>query len=203
MDEIRVLQTARLKGRPRGADLAPATGLTADEVQVIVERHFAAGHLEPARDRVKLTAQGRARLDVLLADERERIDQEALMSAYHEFEAFNGEFKQLITDWQLIDGSQPNDHSDAEYDNRIVERLTDLHERFRPLLHQITGIASRLAVYPGRFASALHKVRCGDHSWMARPLADSYHTVWFELHEELIGLAGLSRAAEAAAGRAE
>jgi pyruvate,orthophosphate dikinase len=33
-------------------------------------------------------------------------------------------------------------------------------------------------------------------------MIDSYHTVWFELHEDLIGLAGLSRADEAAAGRA-
>ena len=37
---------------------------------------------------------------------------------------------------------------------------------------------------------------------MAHPLRDSYHTVWFELHEELIRLSGRNRASEAAAGRA-
>jgi pyruvate,orthophosphate dikinase len=29
---------------------------------------------------------------------------------------------------------------------------------------------------------------------LAAPLKDSYHTVWFELHEELIILSGRSRA---------
>jgi pyruvate,orthophosphate dikinase len=37
---------------------------------------------------------------------------------------------------------------------------------------------------------------------MAAPLIDSYHTVWFELHEDLIFLANTTRAEEAAQGRA-
>jgi VIT1/CCC1 family predicted Fe2+/Mn2+ transporter len=43
----------------------------------------------------------------------------------------------------------------------------------------------------------------GDSAWLLKPLIDSYHTVWFELHEDLIGLAGHTREAEAASGRAE
>jgi len=37
----------------------------------------------------------------------------------------------------------------------------------------------------------------GEATYVARPILDSYHTVWFEYHEELIGLLGLSRAEEA------
>jgi hypothetical protein len=33
-------------------------------------------------------------------------------------------------------------------------------------------------------------------------MIDSYHTVWFELHEELIAARGLSREEEAKAGHA-
>ncbi len=33
-------------------------------------------------------------------------------------------------------------------------------------------------------------------------MVDSYHTLWFELHEELIQALGRTRADEAAAGRA-
>jgi pyruvate,orthophosphate dikinase len=33
-------------------------------------------------------------------------------------------------------------------------------------------------------------------------MVDSYHTVWFELHEELIGMAGRTRATEAESGSA-
>jgi len=68
---------------------------------------------------------------------------------------------------------------------------------------RFVGLAPRLAPYPERFGSALARVRAGEHTWLARPMIDSYHTVWFELHEDLIGLAGLTRAGEAAAGRAE
>jgi hypothetical protein len=39
-------------------------------------------------------------------------------------------------------------------------------------------------------------------AWLTRPMVDSHHTVWFELHEELIGLAGRTRAGEAESGRA-
>jgi pyruvate,orthophosphate dikinase len=38
---------------------------------------------------------------------------------------------------------------------------------------------------------------------VARPIIDSYHTVWFELHEDLMAINGLTRAAEARAGRAQ
>jgi hypothetical protein len=203
LHELRVLQTVRLKGRPAPEDLAPSVGGTPDEVAVVVEAGIAAGHLAEAGTRIKLTPAGKERLTTLLAAERAAVDTAALTSAYDEFDAFNRDVKQLMTDWQLIDGTRPNDHTDPDYDAGIVKRLGEIDESFAPLLARIVAIAPRLETYPGRFSAALARVRAGDHSWFARPLVDSHHTVWFELHEELIGLAGLSRVAEAAAGRAE
>jgi pyruvate,orthophosphate dikinase len=40
-------------------------------------------------------------------------------------------------------------------------------------------------------------VAAGDPNYVAKLIADSYHTVWFELHEDLISLAGLTRRTEA------
>jgi pyruvate,orthophosphate dikinase len=37
---------------------------------------------------------------------------------------------------------------------------------------------------------------------VASPRVDSYHSIWFELHEDLILLSGRTRAEEVAAGRA-
>jgi hypothetical protein len=34
-------------------------------------------------------------------------------------------------------------------------------------------------------------VASGETIWLTRPIIDSYHTVWFELHEELIAATGL------------
>ena len=58
----------------------------------------------------------------------------------------------------------------------------------------------RFEVYPRRLQRAVTLVGDGDHSMVAAPVKDSYHTVWFELHEELIILAGRNRADEEAAG---
>jgi hypothetical protein len=49
----------------------------------------------------------------------------------------------------------------------------------------------------------MSKLKAGDTMWFTRPIIDSYHTVWFELHEELILVAGLTREDEAKAGHAQ
>ena len=197
--ELWVLQTLRLKGMATGEDIGSATGAPAGEVEPVLGELGAAGYLEQFRERYRLTKPGRARLDELLAAERASLDLARLAEAYREFGAPNSAFKQLVTDWQLKDGGTFNDHTDADYDAKILHRLGELHDGFGPLLERLVGLAPRLAQYPRRFTSALAKVRAGEHIWLARPMIDSYHTVWFELHEDLIGLAGSSRAAEAAA----
>ena len=58
------------------------------------------------------------------------------------------------------------------------------------------------AVIGERLARALERARAGDGKYVASPRVDSFHGAWFELHEDLIVLAGRTRADEAAAGRA-
>ena len=202
-DPLRLFQAVRLKGRATPPDLAAASGIALDEVPELLDELLSAGHVELARERFKLTPSGRTLLDELLAEERKTVDQAALTERYHAFDEHNSTLKQLMTRWQLKDESTPNDHTDAAYDAAILEDLRAVDAAFQPLLQSLVAIAPRLGHYPARFRTALERIDAGDHSWFARPLADSYHTVWFELHEELIGLAGLSRAEEAAAGRAE
>jgi hypothetical protein len=201
-DRLRLFQAVRLKGRATTADLVPAAGLAAEQVLAILDDLRAAGHVEEARERFKLTVEGRAALEARLAEERQTVDHAALSAGYHEFDGHNNALKQLMTRWQLRDESTPNDHTDAAYDQAVIDDLTAVDAAFQPLLDRFVELAPRLGHYPARFRVALDRIAAGDHSWFARPLADSYHTVWFELHEELIGLAGLSRAEEAAAGRA-
>jgi DNA-binding MarR family transcriptional regulator len=202
-DRLRLLQALRLKGRLPAADLAGATGLDEHTVEKIAADLSADGLTEEARGRLKLTAAGREQLEDALAVERRNVNQHALATLYEEFDEYNAALKTLMTRWQLKSDETPNDHTDAAYDNAIVEDLGHLDERFQPLLSRMVATVPRLGHYPSRLGAALARVEGGDHSWFAKPLADSYHTVWFELHEDLIGLAGLSREAEAAAGRAE
>ena len=123
-----------------------------------------------------------------------------MVALYEDFCAFNAELKQIMTAWQVKRDGTPNDHADVDYDNAVLQRLADLHERVRPLLRRLAQLSPRLAGYDVRLARAAARVAAGDHSYVARIIADSYHTVWFELHEDLMSLAGLTRADEARAG---
>jgi hypothetical protein len=199
--DLGLLQALRFKGRAAPELLAGAGDLAA--VVNALEGLVAAGVAREAKGRYMLTPEGRELLRSRIDEERATVDQVELRAAYDEFDAHNSAVKQLVTDWQLVNGTAPNDHTDAAYDAAIVTRLGELHAGFLPVLERVVGIAPRLDPYPVRFLAALGRVQSGDHTWIARPMIDSYHTVWFEFHEELIGLAGLSRADEAAAGRAE
>ena len=38
-----------------------------------------------------------------------------------------------------------------------------------------------------------HAAEDGEHEWVSDVRRDSYHTVWFELHEELLRIMGRER----------
>jgi hypothetical protein len=57
----------------------------------------------------------------------------------------------------------------------------------------------RYSVYLARLERALGLAQGGDQRYVASPRVDSYHSVWFELHEDLIRLAGKKRS-EATSG---
>jgi hypothetical protein len=124
-------------------------------------------------------------------------DDEALAKAtYERFLVFNVEFLRICTDWQLKPGNQPNDHSDAAYDFKILERLDRLDERVAPMIETLGKAVPRFAGYRGRLTDALDKI-AEDRVWLASPRCDSYHTVWMQLHEDLLSAVGVNRADEA------
>ncbi len=201
MSELAVLQAVRLKGRVSLADLAVTLGQDTDDVAGTVERLTESGLLIDGKA-LRVSPEGRVRLDALLAAERQHIDTAALAAAYADFRAVNAEFKALVTDWQLKDG-QPNTHDDTAYDAAILARLDDVHRRVTPIVTAAAAQVPRLSRYSAKLHAALDNVHSGDTAWLSRPLIDSYHTVWFELHEELIVAAGLTRESEAKSGDAQ
>lgn len=200
--ELSMLQLLRLKGRVKADDLAGSLNQPPDTCGELLESMVEAGLCVRNGPSARLSPQGRERLAELLDAERGQVDQQRLEELYHEFDEHNTNFKSIITAWQMREDGVPNDHSDADYDAGVLAELDTLHARFAGLLERIVDAAPRLAHYPPRFATAVERLRAGEHHYVARPILDSYHTVWFELHEELIGLLGRSRAEEAAAGRA-
>jgi hypothetical protein len=200
MSELTVLQAVRLKGRVSEEDLVGTLDEDPADVAATVTQLTAAGLLVQGKT-LRVSPEGRERLNTLLAEERSGIDQNVLAKSYDDFRAANNTFKALMSDWQLKDG-QPNAHDDAEYDAAVLNRLDDVHQQVLPIIAAVVTLLPRLNGYGKKLDSALAKVKAGDTIWLARPIIDSYHTVWFELHEELIVASGLTREEEARAGHA-
>jgi hypothetical protein len=200
MSELSVLQAVRLKGRLSEADLVATLDEEPADVAARLAQLTAAGLLVEGKT-LRISPEGRERLNALLAEERSGVDQNVLAKSYDDFRAVNNEFKALVSDWQIKDG-QPNSHDDPEYDAAVLNRLDNVHEQVLPVIAAVTTLLPRLSPYAKKLDSALAKVKAGDTIWLARPIIDSYHTVWFELHEELIAASGLTREEEARAGHA-
>jgi len=201
MTELAVLQAVRLKGRVRPADLAATLGRDLGGIADVVERLTSAGLLVDGAT-LRISPSGRARLEALLAEERQGVDAATLAAAYADFRAVNTAFKSLVTDWQ-VKGSAPNSHDDAEYDAAVLARLDGVHARVMPIIEAAAAQLPRLGAYGAKLRAALDKIKAGDTAWLSRPLIDSYHTVWFELHEELIGAVGMTREDAARSGEAQ
>jgi DNA-binding Lrp family transcriptional regulator len=200
MIELKVLQAVRLKGRITPADIAGTVDEDPTAVAEAVKAAAESGLIAEGKT-VRLSENGRNRLNELLAAERQNVDHAAVDTAYVEFRDVNADFKALVADWQLKDG-EPNTHEDEEYDAAVLSRLAEVHKRVTPIVEVFGKQLPRLGNYLVKLAAALEKVQAGETTWLTRPIIDSYHTVWFELHEELILVAGLTRESEAQAGHA-
>jgi hypothetical protein len=58
------------------------------------------------------------------------------------------------------------------------------------------GVVGRFRSYERRLASALEQLRAGDERFFTGVTVDSFHTVWFECHEDLIQTLGRDRVQE-------
>ncbi|HEX6422741.1 MAG TPA: hypothetical protein VFZ79_04635 [Acidimicrobiales bacterium] len=198
-----VLHGLRLKGVARPDALAAAVGLPAREVGARLRALAGEGLVERrtgALDGWILTPAGRAEHGRLVAGEVDAAGaREAVTGAYRRFRALNAAVLDACSRWQVRDlrgRLVRNDHGDAAYDAAVVDDLGRLHRRAQPLLHDLAGALDRYRPYGPRLRHALDRVRAGDADWFARPGMPSYHTVWFELHQDLLSTLGLDRSAE-------
>lgn len=207
-DALAVLLELRLVG------VAPATALRSrplieasafgDRLDAVLAAAARAGWVDERAGRVAgwmLTPAGRARLDEMLGRDLDDRDARAAVEAvYARFLPLNRELLAVCTRWQVrIDpeGREvPNPHDDPDADRATIDALADLHSEAVVLLTELRARLDRFASYPARLGEALARVERGEHDWFARPTIDSYHSVWFELHEHLLATLGRRRTDE-------
>ncbi len=203
-----VLRSLSTKGFATAANLADCLLTSVDAVQPLVDRLVEDGLASSVAGAYRLTDEGKARaLALLVADRDGWGGAEAASAALDAFVALDGRMKETVTAWQLRPaegGGEPaiNDHTDADYDRAVLDRLAALHADADQWLEPLAVACPRLAGYRVRLGRALERALGGDQKYVASPRVDSYHGAWFELHEDLIQLAGRTREGEVAAGRA-
>ncbi|MBO6529903.1 MAG: hypothetical protein JJ970_07675 [Erythrobacter sp.] len=120
----------------------------------------------------------------------------AFGAAVERFEVVNRDLKALMTDWQtrsVAGATLPNDHTDTAYDNGIIDRLGRFHDRVEALLDEFVALVPRLAYYRDGLLAALERSEDGEIAFVSDVGCESYHTLWFDLHEELLRLSGTER----------
>jgi len=199
-----VLHALRLKG-VAGADVVASTvGLDEGDVARRLDELVASGLVVRREGLLKgwqLTPSGRVEHERLLADELDatgaRPDAEG---AYRRFRTLNPGVLDACSRWQVKEVAGRlvrNDHADPAYDEKVVNDLDDaLADGAVPLFLRLPEALARFGRYGPLLATALDRARAGDGDYLTKPVLPSFHTVWFELHEDLLATLGLDRTSE-------
>lgn len=119
----------------------------------------------------------------------------AVAQAYDEFLVLNPEVLDLCTTWQMrsVDGVVTlNDHADPAYDFRVLDRLAHFDQRADVVCADLSSAMLRFQRYRTRLTRALMRARSGALEYVTQG-TESYHTVWFQLHEDLLVTLGIPR----------
>jgi pyruvate,orthophosphate dikinase len=195
-----------MKGFAMAPNVADALLAQPEDVQPLLEGLAADGLVTTSAGAFRVTDTGRTRAAELVAADRAAWGVDDAVAALDAFLELDGRMKETVTAWQLrsAEGGEPavNDHSDPDYDASVLARLDALHRDARAWMDGLVGTWPRARRYRARLDRAAGRALAGDGRYVASPRVDSYHGVWFELHEDLIQLAGRTREQEVAAGRA-
>ncbi|TDU89926.1 hypothetical protein EV138_3507 [Kribbella voronezhensis] len=201
--ELLVLHAVRLKGVADEAAVAERFRVGRDRAGELLLDFQAFGWVSwsefAGTGGWSMTAAGRAENERQLAAELQDVvdGRAAVRAAYEVFLPLNGRLQQACTDWQLRptpgDALTFNDHSDPAWDKAVIGELQALDRELESVVARLSGVLDRLQGYDSRFSRALGRAVAGEVAWVDGTGVDSCHTVWFELHEDLLATLGLQR----------
>ena len=201
-----VVRALAIKGYVTADMLAPALGVSEDDARDLLDRLVADGIAKESGGMFSLTDDGKALgAEMLRPTARPGVPTDAA-AALDGFLSLDGRMKTIVTAWQMkeVDGEQVlNDHGDADYDAGGPRRAGGAARRRIGLARAAASRACRVCrPTPSGSMPPQRLPPRATAMYIASPRVDSYHGVWFELHEDLIRLAGKTREEEVAAGRA-
>lgn len=199
------LHGVRLLGFAEAQQVAARFGLDRDEVGELLLDLEAYGWVSRSefagRAGWSLTDRGRVENERRLAGElRDAGSRFRVVEAHHRFLPLNARFQEAVTRWQVRplpgDPMAANDHTDFQWDDRVIETLRSLGRRLTPLNADLVDVLPRFDGYAERYNAAVARVVRGESRWVDGLGIDSCHVVWMQLHEDLLASLGLDRSEE-------
>ncbi|TCK25879.1 hypothetical protein [Pseudonocardia endophytica] len=192
------LHSLTLKQMAEPSQLADIVGVPEAELAAQLEKAEADGTVLARKGKYMIGPTGREALDAAyptaFADLRSSA---AVAEAIESFETgVNKQILDLTTQWQTkeIGGEQvPNDHSDPEYDDRIIDKVGRVIEKTGKVLRPIADADPLIDRFLERLGGALTRAEGGETDYVSGLRVDSVHTVWFQMHEHLLRLTGRER----------
>ena len=200
-----MIRLLAIKGFATPDAAGAALDATEETASALLDQMTADGLVSMMGSMFSLSDDGKSVAAGLLAADRQDWGADRASAGLDGFIGLDQRMKAIVTAWQRmeVDGAPVlNDHTDADYDAAVLADLAALHADAGAWLTDLHDELPRLASYSARLGRAADLVAGGDHNYIASPRLDSYHNVWFELHEDLILLAGRTREDEVASGRA-
>lgn len=183
-----VFHLLRVKGFATTGAIAAMAGASEATVEECLREAEAAGEVVHRSGRLtgwRLAPQAAsdhaARVRGLIAEVGCQGDVEA---AYARFLPLNQGFKEFCTHWQA-----DRDLTEA------LPRLKAIHTDVTSALVSVSEVLPWYSGYLTRLSSALQRAEAGDPDAITKPLSDSYHDVWMEIHQDLLLLLGRERGA--------
>ena len=190
---------------------APELGDSAEALVDLVVRGMYRGELSAAQHElvaagfalakgplIMPTPAGSAAAGQLCRLDADSVEERRIRALFEVFLPINRQLRDLCTAWQTRPDGTPNDHTDPAYEAQVRDELDDIHTGITRVLRRLTQCDTRFEHYTPELAGALDKLDAGDGSWLASPLKPSYHTVWMQLHQELLLMLGITRAEDEA-----
>jgi hypothetical protein len=178
-----VLNALYLKKMASAKALVEISGLPADDVRAMVGDFGERGWLMDMGDDLLIQPEGMAQVDQYYRSTYAELSQRDEMAEwYTRFEALNGQFIKLVSDWQQTDGEP-----------RVEERVIKTVERLVKLIVEISHVVPRYGSYVRRFERSVTAIDQGDRDFVCTPTVDSVHNIWFEFHEDFLAVLGRPR----------
>jgi hypothetical protein len=196
-DRDLVLHGLAIKRHATAADVAELIDLAGPRVSAVLAGATAAQRAVEVNGGYALTPLARVALEGRYSLHFDAVRGDAeFVAAYESFEKLNRTLKDVITTWQTLEvggASIANDHSDPARDAQVLARLGRVQDQIEPILTKLSRKIPRLHVYADKLLTALEAAEDGDPAWVSDVRRASYHTVWFELHEDLLRIMGKTR----------